>query len=105
MDLGLVAVNIASVFVQTNDKVLNHLKEQSEWLSQQKTQYAPISGDFVTKFGWEVFPTPLLGGMSSMVVLHPFIASFSCHVLSLTSSRLFLTGPPSAGSVMQSQSR
>ncbi|KAF8857512.1 hypothetical protein BDZ45DRAFT_652705 [Acephala macrosclerotiorum] len=69
VNLGLIAVNIASVFVQTNDKVLNHLKEQSEWLSQQKTQYAPISTDFVTKFGWEVYPTPVLGGMSSMVVV------------------------------------
>jgi hypothetical protein len=71
VNLGLIAVNIASVFVQTNDKVLDHLKAQSEWLSQQKSQYAPISTDFITKFGWEVFPTPVLGGIRSMVVRLP----------------------------------
>lgn len=35
------------------DKILTHLKRDSEWLQQQLGQYAPISRDFVTKIAYE----------------------------------------------------
>ncbi|KAI1370425.1 hypothetical protein F4677DRAFT_438488, partial [Hypoxylon crocopeplum] len=66
--MGQIAQSVASIFVHTNDRVLQHLQKQSEWLSKQKDDYASIMRDFVTKFGWEVYATPLFGGLSNMVV-------------------------------------
>jgi hypothetical protein len=43
-------VNVASIFVNTNDKLLNILERDSETLQQQLGQYNSISGDFETKF-------------------------------------------------------
>jgi hypothetical protein len=57
-------VNVASVFVASDNRLLQHLEQQSEWLQQQLGQYAPISNDFVTKFAYEVYPTPTVLGMS-----------------------------------------
>ncbi|KAI1115455.1 Alpha/Beta hydrolase protein [Nemania sp. NC0429] len=67
--MGQIAQSVASIFVHTNDNVLQHLQQQSEWLTKQKDDYASIMRDFVTKFGWEVYPTPLLSGLSSIVVV------------------------------------
>jgi hypothetical protein len=52
-------VNIASVFVAADNRLLQHLEHDSEWLQQQLGQYGPISGDFVTKFAFEEYPTPI----------------------------------------------
>jgi hypothetical protein len=60
-------VNIASVFMAADDRIVKHLERDSEWLQQQLGQYGPISGDFVTKFAFEEHPTPTILGQSIMV--------------------------------------
>jgi hypothetical protein len=70
VQLGKLLVNIASVFVAADDRLLKHLERDSEWLQQQLGQYAPISGDFVTKFAFEEYETPTMLGHSIMVC-HP----------------------------------
>lgn len=65
--LGKLIVNIASVFVAADDRLLQHLERDSEWLQQQIGQYGPISGNFVTKFAFEEYETPTLLGQSIMV--------------------------------------
>ena len=57
--LGELMLNVASIFGTTNDRVLQHLKRDSEWLQQQLSQYAPISRDFITKFAYETLRTPI----------------------------------------------
>jgi hypothetical protein len=65
--LGRLMVNVASVFVAADDRLLQHLERDSEWLQQQLGQYAPISGDFVTKYAYETYATPTLLGWSMLV--------------------------------------
>jgi hypothetical protein len=67
VQLGKLMVNIASVFVAADDRLLKHLERDSEWLQQQLGQYGPISGEFLTKFAFEEYPTPTLLGHSIMV--------------------------------------
>ena len=74
--MGKLLVNVASVFVAANDRLLKHLEENSEWLQQQLGQYGPISGDFVTKFAYEEYKTPTAMGHSIMV--NSFVASHHC---------------------------
>lgn len=64
---GKLMVNIASLFVAADDRLLRNLEENSEWLQQQLGQYGPVSGDFVTKFAFEEYPTPTVLGSSIMV--------------------------------------
>ncbi|KAI1210264.1 P-loop containing nucleoside triphosphate hydrolase protein [Annulohypoxylon truncatum] len=66
--LGCFLVNIASIFVAADDRVLKHLERDSELLQQQLGQYGPISGDFVTKFAYETYETSTLLGHKMMVV-------------------------------------
>jgi hypothetical protein len=61
-------VGVASIFVKTNDRLLNILERDSEALQQQLGQYTPISGDFDTKFAFETKATPLALGSSIIVV-------------------------------------
>ncbi|KAL1598071.1 hypothetical protein SLS59_007081 [Nothophoma quercina] len=56
--LGKLMVNVASVFVKADDRLLQ----------QQLGQYGPISGDFVTKYAYETYATPTLLGQSMVVV-------------------------------------
>ncbi len=60
-------LNVASIFMTTNNGILQHLERDSEWLQQQLGQYAPISGGFVTKFAYETLPTPITLGRTIMV--------------------------------------
>lgn len=60
-------LKVASIFVRANDKILKHLKRDSEWLQQQLGQYGPISGDFVTKFAYETYPTQMALGKAVVV--------------------------------------
>jgi hypothetical protein len=60
-------VNIASVFVAADDRLLQHLERDSEWLQQQLGQYGPVSGDFVTKCAFEEYKTRTAIGKSVMV--------------------------------------
>jgi hypothetical protein len=65
--LGRLMVNVASMFVAADDRLLRHLERDSEWLQQQLGQYGPISGDFVTKFAFEEYATPTVLGRSIVV--------------------------------------
>ena len=60
-------VNVASVFMAADDRLLQHLERDTEWLLQQLGQYGPISGDFVTKFAYETYATPTVLGKSIIV--------------------------------------
>ncbi|KAI6080132.1 hypothetical protein F4821DRAFT_266190, partial [Hypoxylon rubiginosum] len=68
VQLGRALVNIASIFVAADDRILKHLERDSEWLQQQLGQYGPISSDFVTKFAYETYETPTLLGHRILVV-------------------------------------
>jgi hypothetical protein len=61
-------VNVASIFVKTNDKLLNILDRDSEILQQQLGHYNSISGDFETKFAFETKATPLALGKAMIIV-------------------------------------
>jgi hypothetical protein len=65
--LGRLIVNVASVFVAADDRLLQHLERDSEWLQQQLGQYNPISSSFVTKFAYEEYKTATMLGRSIMV--------------------------------------
>jgi hypothetical protein len=65
--IGKLMINVASVFVAADDRLLRHLERDSESLQQQIGQYGPISGDFVTKFAFEEYVTPITLGKSIMV--------------------------------------
>lgn len=65
--LGELMLNLASIFVTTNDRILQHLERDSELLQQQLGQYAPISGDFITKFAYKTYFTPIVAGRKIMV--------------------------------------
>lgn len=67
MQLGRMMINVASVFVAADDRLIKHLERDSEWLQQQLGQFGPISGDFVTKFAYEAYKTRIAGGQSIMV--------------------------------------
>ncbi|OCK72795.1 hypothetical protein K432DRAFT_314863, partial [Lepidopterella palustris CBS 459.81] len=67
VQLGKLLVNVASVFVAADDRLMKHLEQNSEWLQQQLGQYNPISNEFVTKFAYEEYKTPTVLGHSIMV--------------------------------------
>jgi hypothetical protein len=67
VQLGKLIVNIASVFIAADDRLMKHLERDSEWLQQQLGQYGLISGDFVTKFAFEEYSTLTVLGHSIMV--------------------------------------
>jgi hypothetical protein len=64
---GRLMVNVASIFVAADDRLLRHLERDSESLQQQLQQYGPIRSDFVTKYAFEEYPTPTLLGRSIVV--------------------------------------
>jgi hypothetical protein len=66
-ELGRLLVNVASLFVAADDRLIKHLERDSEWLQQQLNQYGPISRDFVTKFAYEEYETPTALGHKIMV--------------------------------------
>jgi hypothetical protein len=67
VQLGKLMVNIASIFIAADNRLVKHLERDSEWLQQQLGQYGPINGDFVTKFAFEEYQTPTVLGHSIMV--------------------------------------
>ena len=72
VQMGKLLVNIASVFVAADDRLLKYLEKDSEWLQQQLEQYGPISGDFVTKFAYEEYKTPT--AMNHSILVNPLVA-------------------------------
>ncbi len=75
--MGKLLVNVTSVFVAADDRLMKHLEEHSEWLQQQLGQYGPISGEFVTKFAYEEYKTPTVMRHSIMVSF--FVAYITPH--------------------------
>jgi len=67
VQLEKLLVNIASVFVAADNRLLQHLERDSGWLQQNLGQYGPISGDFVTKFAYEEYATRTIAGHSIRV--------------------------------------
>jgi hypothetical protein len=55
VQFGKLIVNISSTFIATDNRLLQHLERDSEWLQQQYGQYEPIGEDFVTKFAYEEY--------------------------------------------------
>lgn len=70
---GQLMINVASIFVRADDKILKHLEQNSEWLQQQLDQYGPISNDFVTKFAYETYPTTLALGTTILVSKYHYV--------------------------------
>jgi hypothetical protein len=67
VDLGLLLLQIQSIYSHTNDAMAKHLRRDSEMLQQQLSQYSAISGKFNTKFFFEAYPTLLPGGIRRVV--------------------------------------
>lgn len=65
---GMRLVGVASIFVHTNDSLLKNLAKDSEILENVLAYYAGISSDFVTKFAYETYPTPLAMGKAALIV-------------------------------------
>ena len=63
------AQNLASIFANTNNKMLEHLAKNSEWLEYQQRLFLPISNKFETIYFYETYPTPLPGGGTLLVCL------------------------------------
>ncbi|KAI9874601.1 MAG: hypothetical protein M1830_009576 [Pleopsidium flavum] len=66
--IGTLLLNVASIFVKADDRILQHLERDSEWLQQQLGQYAQVERGIVTKFAYEMYPTPLALGKTLMIV-------------------------------------
>ena len=74
VSMGKLLANIASVAIETNTDILEHLKKDSEHLEQQLDQYRFIADHFDTKFCYETLKTRKFG-FSEMVC--PMIISIS----------------------------
>ncbi|MCJ1425603.1 hypothetical protein MMC29_003503 [Sticta canariensis] len=61
-------LRLTSIFATPDDKILKHLDRDSEWLQQQLSQFGLISRDFVIRFAYEMYPTPVALGKATMVV-------------------------------------
>ncbi|KAL1634772.1 hypothetical protein SLS56_002174 [Neofusicoccum ribis] len=68
--LAKIAARVISVYEKTNDIVLKHLEQHSEWLNDQMEQYKAISSDFDTKFCFEAYETPIAAGRSILTLAH-----------------------------------
>jgi hypothetical protein len=65
--------NICRIFVPGNSESLRHLSPASSHLQYLSELYVPISQDFKTIFFHEAYKTPLIGGMSMMVMFKVFL--------------------------------
>ncbi|KAJ5216450.1 uncharacterized protein N7498_002857 [Penicillium cinerascens] len=65
---GRLVLNMASLFMPTNKKIIETLQRGSEWLEMQNEQYLPISKLFVTHFAYEEYETKIPGGAKTMIV-------------------------------------
>ncbi|KAF2434895.1 hypothetical protein EJ08DRAFT_581701, partial [Tothia fuscella] len=92
VQLSKLLVNVASVFVAADDRLIKHLEQDSEWLQQQLGQYNPVSSDFITKFAYEEYKTPTVLGHSILVC--------SCLLLSWNAKRLIAQVVPKASAVV-----
>jgi hypothetical protein len=65
---GMRLVDVEFIFIHTNDSLLKNLGKDSEMLQNVLAYYAGISSDFVTKFAYETYATPLATGKAVLVV-------------------------------------
>ena len=79
VDLAGRLIKISSIFIKAEDKIVQHLRRDSKFLQQQLGQYAPISGNFVTKFAFETLHTPIAFGNAIMVSVEPSPNVYYCH--------------------------
>lgn len=70
MPLGELVLNTASVLVKVNNKVLQNLGQDREFLQQQNGQYTAIANDFKTICAYETYKTSTALGHSVMVRTH-----------------------------------
>jgi hypothetical protein len=62
-------MNICRIFVSSNNKLLRTVAQDSDHLRLLSELYLPITQDFKTVFFYEEYKTPLVGGISMMVML------------------------------------
>jgi hypothetical protein len=76
-DLAALLLGIQSIYSETNDAVVRDLRLHSSALQQQLSQYSSISWHYNTKFFFETFDTPQIGGFKKRVhqLLHPYATS------------------------------
>jgi len=67
--LGKLILNIASVVIRTNRKLVGNLEKDGEWLESQARSYLSISDDFDTVYCYETKPTPPSRSLVSFVFL------------------------------------
>ena len=67
VEVGMFLVNIAKLFIAADNRLLKHLKPNSEWLQLQQGQFVAIGSDFVTKYVYEKHETKTALGHSIMV--------------------------------------
>lgn len=67
--LAQTLLRIYSTYQRTNNAVLKDIGSGSHAIDTQLAQYTSISSRYHTKFFYEQYPTPLLGGLSKMVCL------------------------------------
>jgi hypothetical protein len=89
VDLALLLLQIQSIYSQTNDAVLKHLQNNSEFLQAQLSQYASISGNFDTKFCYEVYPTRIPGGTQRMASIDVSFEIAAPHIVVSTCPEVF----------------
>jgi hypothetical protein len=66
--LGKLVLNIASVVIRTNRKLVGNLEKDGEWLESQARSYLSISDDFDTIYCYETKPTPPSRSLVSFVL-------------------------------------
>jgi len=69
-DVNLVVrlLEIQSIYSPTNITVMKHLERDSEFLQAQLGMYASNSYRFETKVFYEVYATPIVGGVRKLLV-------------------------------------
>lgn len=67
VEFGQLIQNIASVAIQTNKGLLDHLEKDSAFLEQLQDEYKFIAHNFDTKFCYETVPMRIFG-ISKMVM-------------------------------------
>lgn len=80
---------VASIFVNTNDNLLNHLERDSEEVQRLLRDFAPISNEFVIKFAYETLPTKLPTGGS----IHVGVVRLLLTIVLTGNYRLYLNPP------------
>ncbi|TPX14735.1 uncharacterized protein E0L32_005130 [Thyridium curvatum] len=81
--LAQIGLQIMSVYQTVNDKVIQHLEPQSEWLRDQVENFKKISPDFHIIFCYEDVKTPVIGGKTMMIV--PFWSAVVSGVVNVES--------------------